>query len=175
MWIQILVGLALVVGAILAFASTKPDSFRVERSIRVGASPSKVFAFIDDFHRWVSWSPWEKIDPAMKRTYGETPAGKGATYAWEGNKKVGSGRMEILESSPTSKVVIKLDFFAPFEAHNTAEFRIVPDGDGATVTWAMHGPAVFANKVMSVFVSMDALIGKDFEAGLSNLKVAAES
>lgn len=175
MWIQILVGLLVVVGAVLAYASTKPDTFRVERSIRVGAAPTKVFAHIDDFHRWVSWSPWEKIDPDMKRSYGETTAGKGATYAWEGNKKVGSGRMEIVDSSPTSKVVIKLDFLVPFEAHNTTEFTIVPDGDGTNVTWAMYGPSLFMNKVMSVFVSMDSLVGKDFEAGLSNLKAAAET
>jgi hypothetical protein len=110
----------------------------------------------------------------MKRTYSGADSGKGAVYAWDGNKNVGSGRMEILEASLPSKIVIKLDFFAPFEAHNTAEFTMLPQGDATNLTWVMHGPLVFMAKVMHVFIDMDKMIGKDFEAGLANLKKLTE-
>jgi hypothetical protein len=110
----------------------------------------------------------------MKRSFSGAPSGKGAAYAWEGNSKVGSGRMEILESTPSSRLLIKLDFISPFEGHNTAEYTLVPTTDGTRVTWAMYGPAPFVSKLMGVFVSMDSMIGKDFEAGLANLKAAAE-
>ena len=110
----------------------------------------------------------------MQRSYSGAAAGEGAVYAWEGNKNVGSGRMEILETSAPSKIVIKLDFLKPFEAHNTAEFTMLPQGDGTHVTWLMHGPAPFINKVMQVFMNLDRMIGKDFEAGLANLKTATE-
>jgi len=171
----IVFGLVGAIAVVLGLAATKPDTFRVERSIRIAAPPSKVFESIDDFRRWTAWSPWEKLDPELKRTYGEKAAGVGATYAWEGNKKVGSGRMEITESSPATKIAIKLDFVAPFEAHDTAEFTIVPDGDASRVTWAMFGPNRFGNKVMTVFVSMDSLVGKDFETGLANMKTTVEA
>jgi len=114
------------------------------------------------------------MDPAMQRTYSGPESGKGSVYEWEGNNKVGKGRMEIIDAPPPSKVAIKLDFLKPFEAHNTAEFTLVPKGDATDVTWAMHGPSPFIAKVMSVFMSMDCMVGKDFEAGLTNLKAAAE-
>ena len=110
----------------------------------------------------------------MKRTFSGAPSGKGSVYAWEGNSKVGAGRMEILESTPSNKLLIKLDFIKPFEGHNTAEYTLVPSGDTTQVTWAMYGPAPYVSKLMGVFVSMDSMIGKDFEAGLANLKAAAE-
>ena len=110
----------------------------------------------------------------MKRTYSGADSGKGAVYAWDGNKNVGSGRMEILDASSPSKIVIKLDFLKPFEAHNTAEFTMLPQGDATNLTWVMHGPAVFMSKVMQVFMNMDRMIGKDFEIGLSNLKKLTE-
>lgn len=163
----------LLVAAVLGYAATKPDAFRVERATTIKAPPAKVHALISDLKHWTTWSPWEKRDPAMKRTYGAVSSGKGAVYAWEGNKEVGAGRMEITESAP-EKLVIKLDFLQPFEAHNTAEFTLVPQGESARVTWAMHGPAPFVSKVMQVFVSMDRMVGKDFETGLANLKAAAE-
>ena len=119
-----------------------------------------------------SWSPYENKDPAMKRTYGGAESGKGATYAWDGDKNVGSGRMEILEASAPQKIVIKLDFFTPFEGHNTAEFTMLPQGDGTHVTWVMYGPANFMSKLIQVFMNLDNMIGKDFEAGLANLKTA---
>lgn len=161
------------IAGLLIYAATRPDSFRLERSITIKASAEKVHALIDDFHNWPSWSPWENKDPAMKRTYSGTPKGKGTVYDWDGNKNVGLGRMEITDSAP-SKIVIKLDFFKPFEAHNTAEFTLTPQGESTQVTWAMHGPSPFMTKLMTIFCSMDKMVGKDFEAGLANLKSAVE-
>lgn len=167
-------GLLAVVAAILLFAMTKPDSFEVERSARIAAAPEAIFPYLDDFHRWGEWSPWEKMDPGMTRTFSGAASGVGAVYAWQGNKQVGEGRMEILESVAPSKVVLALDFLAPFEAHNTTEFTLTPGADSTTVIWRMSGPNTFLGKVMSIFVSMDKMVGPDFEAGLANLKAAAE-
>jgi hypothetical protein len=111
----------------------------------------------------------------MERSFGGAASGKGAVYAWEGNKNVGSGRMEIIDASAPSKIVIKLDFFTPFEGHSTAEFTMLPQGDATDVTWLMHGPAPFMSKVMQVFINLDNMIGKDFEAGLANLKRLADN
>jgi uncharacterized protein YndB with AHSA1/START domain len=170
----ILIGLVLVVAAVLIYASTRPDSFRVERSASIKAPPDKIFPLISDFHQWPQWSPWEKLDPAMQRTHTGPAQGVGATYAWVGNSKVGEGRMEILSAAAPTKVDIKLDFIKPFEGHNTAVFTLTPQGDGTNVHWVMEGPAPFITKLMSVFVSMDKMIGKDFEAGLANMKSAVE-
>ncbi len=171
--IVIAVIIAISIAAILILATTKPNSFSVQRSISIKAPPEKIFAVIDDFHRWRSWSPYEEKDPAMKRTYSGAGSGKGAIYEWNGNRNVGSGRMEILETTP-SKTTIKLDFYTPFEGHNTAEFTTLPRGDATTLTWAMRGAAPFMSKVMQVFMNMDTMIGKDFEIGLTNLKDVAE-
>ena len=170
----IAVVLAIAIAVVLILAATKPDRFSVQRAIAVRAPEEKVFALIVDFHQWGSWSPYENKDPAMKRSYSGPASGKGAVYGWEGNKNVGSGRMEILEASAPSKIVIKLDFFTPFEGHNTAEFTMLPQGDATTVTWLMHGPAPFMNKMMQVFMNLDHMIGKDFEVGLANLKRLTE-
>ena len=163
-----------VVAGILIHAATKPDSFRVQRATSIKAPPDKVFALINDFKAWPLWSPYEKKDPAMTRSYGAVTAGKGATYAWQGDKNVGQGSMEILEASPPRKILIKLDFLKPFEAHNTAEFVLEPNGDTTSVTWAIHGPSPYMSKVMSTFINLDNMIGKDFEQGLANLKAAVE-
>jgi carbon monoxide dehydrogenase subunit G len=170
--------LVIAVIVILLIALQKPDTFRVQRSIGIKAPPDKIFPFISDFSNWPSWSPYEKKDPAMQRTMGNAapgaaPAGKGATYEWNGDKNVGHGRMEILEAQP-EKIVIKLDFYTPFEAHNTAEFTLVPKGAETEVTWAMHGPAPLMNKVMSTLMNLDKMVGGDFEVGLANLKTLAE-
>jgi uncharacterized protein YndB with AHSA1/START domain len=165
---------AVLVGALLAFAATKPDSFRVQRTASIKAPPEKIFPLINDLHSWGAWSPWEKLDPAMKRTHSGAASGKGAVYEWAGNGEVGAGRMEIVEASPPSAVRIKLDFLKPFEAHNFAEFTLEPKGDATDVTWAMYGPSNYVSKLMSVFFSMDSMVGKSFEAGLSNLKAATE-
>lgn len=166
--------LAVGLAGILVFALTKPDTFRVERSLAVKAPASAIYPQVADFHRWTGWSPYESRDPAMKRTFGGAAAGKGATYAWDGNNNVGAGHMEILEASGPSKLRIKLDFERPFEGHNTAEFTFVPQGDATLVTWAMYGPAPFLSKVMQVFINMDSMIGKDFETGLASLKTLTE-
>jgi uncharacterized protein YndB with AHSA1/START domain len=166
--------IVVLVAAILAYAATRPDSFRVERATTIKAPPEKIYAYIDDFRRWEAWSPWEKLDPALKRNFGGEADGKGATYAWQGNDKVGEGRMEIVEATPPSKVVIKLDFIKPFEGHDIAEFSLVPKGDSTDVTWVMSGPSPYIAKIMSIFASMDSMIGKDFEQGLANLKAVAE-
>src|SRR5438445_10376176 len=165
--------IVVLLAGVLIYAATKPDTFRVERSISVNAPPEKISALISDFHLWSGWSPWEKMDPDMKRTFSGAPAGNGAVYEWNGNSKVGQGRMEITESAP-SKVAIKLDFIKPFEGHNVATFTLEPQGDSTNVTWVMNGPTPFVSKVMQVFISMDKLIGKEFESGLANLKSVAE-
>ena len=165
----------LVVGGLLIYAATRPDRFRIERSAAIKAPPDKIFALINDFHRWPSWSPWEKIDPALKRTYSGPESGRGAAYAWEGNKNIGSGRMEIVESTPASRIAIQLDFFKPFEAHNTAEFTLVPAGDATTVTWAMFGPSPYMSKLMGIFFNMERMVGGQFEQGLANLKSISET
>jgi polyketide cyclase/dehydrase/lipid transport protein len=165
---------AAIVGLLIAAAS-KPDTFRIERSGEMQAPPDKIFTQINDFHNWASWSPWEKMDPNLKRTYSGAASGWGAIYEWEGNKKVGKGRMEIAESLAPSKITINLDFLKPFEAHNTAEFTLEPKGDTTKLTWAMLGRQPFMFKVMKIFLDMDKMVGKDFEAGLANLKAIAEA
>ncbi|MCP3473694.1 SRPBCC family protein [Bradyrhizobium sp. CCGUVB1N3] len=162
------------IAGILAFAGTKPDMFRVERTLAVKAPADAIYPLIADFQRWTSWSPYEGRDPGMKRAFGSTTQGRGATYAWDGNKDIGAGRMEILEANTPSKLRIKLDFERPFEGHNIAEFTFVPQGGATLVTWAMYGPAPFISKLMQVFVNMDNMIGKDFETGLANLKKLTE-
>jgi uncharacterized protein YndB with AHSA1/START domain len=170
----IAVVLAIAIAVVLILAAIKPDTFAVQRSATVKAPPEKIFALINDFHQWGSWSPYEHKDPAMKRTFSGAESGKGAVYAWEGDKNVGSGRMEMLEASAPSKIVIKLDFFSPFEAHNTAEFTMLPQGDATNVSWRMHGPAPFMARIMHLFINIDKMVGKDFEAGLDNLKRLTE-
>jgi hypothetical protein len=159
---------------VLVLAAMQSNTFRVERSADMQAPPDRVFAQINDFHKWTAWSPWEKLDPALNRTYGGPESGKGTTYDWEGNKQVGKGRMEITESLPPSKITIKLDFLKPFEAHNTTEFTFSPRGGGTAVSWAMTGQRPFMFKVMCLFMNMDNMIGKDFEKGLANLKGVVE-
>jgi uncharacterized protein YndB with AHSA1/START domain len=169
--------LVIAVAVVLILAANKPDTFSVQRATTVKAPPEKIFLLINDFHQWGSWSPYEAKDPAMKRSYSGAESGKGAIYAWDGNRNVGSGRMEILDASAPSKIVIKLDFFTPFEGHNTAEFTMLPQGGSSqttNVTWLMHGPAPCMSRLMQVFVNFDNMIGRDFEVGLANLKRVAE-
>ena len=167
----------LVVAAVvvLILAATKPDTFRVRRSLAIKAPPEKIFPLINDFRQWTSWSPYEHRDPAMKRIYGASTSGKGATYAWEGDKNVGAGSMEVTEATAPSRIALKLDFSRPFEAHNMVTFPLAPQGELTTVTWDMRGPVPFTAKIMHVFLNMDKMVGTDFEAGLANLKAAAEA
>jgi hypothetical protein len=147
--------------------------FRVTRSASIKAPPEKIQAQLADFHGWQAWSPWEKMDPAMKRSFGGAPKGKGATYAWEGNGKVGEGRMQITEAA-ADKVALDLDFVKPFEAHNKVVFALTPKGDTTDVTWSMVGPVPYFAKIMHVFVDMDGMVGSQFETGLANLKTVSE-
>jgi carbon monoxide dehydrogenase subunit G len=170
----VLAVIAVGVVGLLAYAATKPDRFTVQRTASIKAPPEKIFPFINDFRQWGVWSPYEKVDPEMKRTYGLKSAGQGATYAWDGNKNVGSGSMEILDARAPQKVSIKLDFSRPFEAHNIAEFTLVPGGDATDVTWLMQGPVPYFAKIIHVFMDMDKMVGGQFAEGLANLKAAAE-
>lgn len=171
---KLLILVLIAVAAVLGFAATKPDQFRVERSIVIKAPAEKIFPHINNFQQWGAWSPYEKLDPAMKRSFSGPEAGVGAAYAWEGNSTVGAGAMQILDSTPSSAIKIKLDFLKPMEGHDIADFTLTPQGDGTTVTWAMSGDAAFIMKLMSVFIDCDKMIGKDFETGLGNLKTVAE-
>ena len=166
--------LALLIAAILIYAAIKPDSFRIERSTTIKAPPEKVFALINDFKQWEGWSPWEKIDPALKRTYSGAASGVGAIYEWSGNKDIGQGRMEIVESTPSSKVSLKLDFVTPFEAHNRVDFTLAQQGDTTTITQAMYGPSPYMSKLMTIFFSMEKMVGEKYEKGLANLKSISE-
>ncbi|MBY0268579.1 MAG: SRPBCC family protein [Burkholderiales bacterium] len=166
--------IAVLIAGVLLFAATKPDTFQVRRAATIKAPPEKVYPLINDFKQWAAWSPWDKKDAGMKRTFGAISAGKGATYAWDGNKDVGRGVMEIVEAVPPSKIRIKLDFEAPFEAHNIVTFTLEPRDGGTEVTWLMEGPASYFTKIIHVFFSMDKMVGGDFEAGLAAMKAAAE-
>lgn len=170
----IAIAVVVLVGGILLFAATRPDSFRIERSAVIKAPPEKIFAQVNDLKAWTAWSPWEKIDPALKRSYSGPQSGKGAAYAWEGNNDVGSGRMEITDALPAATIAIKLHFLKPFEAHNTAEFSFARQGEATTVTWAMYGPSPFMSKLIGLVFNMDRMVGGQFETGLANLKTIAE-
>jgi hypothetical protein len=171
----ILILVVIAIAAVFIYAATRPDNFRVERSADIAAPPEKIYVLIRDLRRWRDWSPYEKKDPAMQRTLSGPPAGVGAAYAWKGNKEVGEGRMEIIEATLPSQVRLQLDFIAPFQAHNIAEFSLQPQGTITRVTWALSGPSPFITKLIGVFMNMDKMIGGDFETGLAQLKALAES
>jgi hypothetical protein len=166
--------IAAIIAAILIYAATKPSTFRYARRITIDRPAAQIFPLINDFKRWTEWSPYEHRDPALKRTYGAQTSGVGATYAWEGDKNVGAGRMEILEAPAPQKVKIRLEFFKPFVAQNIAEFTL-EELDGATdVTWAMYGPNPYMSKLMGTFINLDKMIGGDFDYGLRKLKAVVE-
>lgn len=148
--------------------------FEVTRESTIPAPAASVFDLLVDFHRWTEWSPWEDIDPGMRRTYSGADAGVGAVYEWDGNRKAGAGRMEITESDPPSHLEIALQFLAPFKSKSTTFFDLAPAGDGTRVTWRMIGPKTFVTRVMGIFMSMDKMIGRDFEKGLTRLGEAAQ-
>ncbi len=161
--------------ALVAFIQSRPATFHVERSVTIAASNEAVFAILDDFHHWGAWSPWEKLDPGMTRSYGGAERGVGATYHWSGNDKVGVGSMAITSEQPDSKIGIQLEFLKPFKASNVATFALAPDGAGTKVTWGIDGKNNFISKAMCLFTSMDKMMGPDFERGLGNLKGIAEA
>lgn len=174
MWIALALILVVALAAFLLVVSWKPDTFRWERQTVINAPLEAVFPLIDDFHAWRAWSPWEELDPNLERVYSGPDRGRGASYAWQGNRKAGKGRMEIQSSTPSGRVVIALDFLEPFKAHNVAEFTLTPEGTGTRVTWTMSGKTPFMNKLMSTFMNFEAMVMKDFEKGLAQMKAAAE-
>ena len=166
--------IAVAVAALLLYASTRPDTFAVERSTTIAAPPEELFPLIDDLQAFNTWNPYARKDPAMKASYSGPVAGAGAAFDFHGNKDVGRGRIAVTGSTAPSEVRMQLDMFEPFEGHNTVVFSLVPEGAGTKVTWAMHGPSAFITKLMGIFFNMDQMIGKDFEAGLANLRQLAE-
>src|SRR5688572_23872990 len=172
---KILIGVAAAFLLLVIVIATRPAEFRIERSTAISAPPEVVFAQVNDFRAWPAWSPWEKLDPGMKRTHSGAPSGVGAKYAWTGNDDVGEGRMTIEKSDPGKEVVIKLEFLEPFEASNTTTFTFTPNSSGTKVNWAMEGNNNFMGKMFSLFMDMDEMVGKDFEKGLAGMKTAAEA
>lgn len=172
--IKIIGALGVVVLVFVGVVLTRPAAFHIERSANIAAPPARVFAHVNDFHKWSAWSPWEKLDPAMKKSYEGAPSGVGAIYAWTGNNKVGQGRMTIEKSVEPTEVQVKLEFIKPFAATNTATFTFAPAAGGTRATWAMDGRNNFMAKAASLFMDMDKLVGGDFERGLAALKSVAE-
>jgi hypothetical protein len=164
----------ILVAGVLILAACRPNRFRVERTATIKAPADAIYARIENFRQWSSWSPYEKLDPDMKRTFRGSPSGQGAIYEWDSQGQGGKGRMEIVETSPASRIKIRLDFEKPFQAHNVAEFTLDEHGDSTNVTWAMYGPQPYVAKLMTMFLNMDRLVGKEFETGLANLKTLTE-
>ncbi len=171
--IAIVVVVVLIAG-VLTLAATKPDTFRVQRTASIKAPPEKIFPLINDLRAFNTWNPYETKDPNLKGRHIGSASGKGAAYAFDGNKEVGQGSLEIMESLPSARVTMKLNLIKPFEAQNTIEFTFQPEGDITNVTWAMQGHTPYFAKIIHLFFDMDSMVGKDFETGLANLKVAAE-
>jgi uncharacterized protein YndB with AHSA1/START domain len=165
------------VAAVLVIAATKPDTFSIRRTATIKAPAEKIFPLIDDLRAQSAWSPFEK-DSAMKKTHSGAPTGKGAVYEWDGNRQVGRGRIEIIDSKPPSRVVLKLHMFTPFETHNVVQFSLAPNGSATevstNVTWAMEGPQPYMAKVFGTIVNCDRMVGGQFEEGLAKLKALVE-
>jgi hypothetical protein len=171
----ILVIAVAIVGGVVVAVATRPTNFRIIRVATFSVPLSDTFEQVNDLRKWEAWSPWAKMDPAMKRTYEGPPAGTGAVHAWKGNGKVGEGRMTITESRPSELVRIKLEFLKPFKATNTAEFTFKPIGEQTEVTWSMSGRNNFFGKAFDLFMNMDKTVGRDFERGLSSMKELLEA
>jgi hypothetical protein len=175
MFKKILIGLVLIVGGFLVFASTRPDTYRVQRSAKIDAPATVVFSQLEDFKAWGAWSPWDRLDPTMKKSYAGPPKGVGATYSWEGNKKVGKGKMTITDATAPTALTIRLEFMEPFAAVANTVFKVAPQDKASEVTWAMEGTNNLIGKAWGVFMNMDKAIGTDFETGLKGLKTASEA
>ena len=172
MWILLII--VLLIAAVLIYGAMQPSSFSIFREANLKASPAEVFKQLNDFHHWAAWSPWEKMDPNLQRSFTGPTAGVGAKYAWVGNKKVGEGNMEITESEPSRRMQLDLHFLKPFQADNVTEFSLSPADGGTHVKWEMRGHTPFMLRLMKIFMDMDKMVGKDFEAGLANLKALVE-
>ncbi|MEI6106627.1 MAG: SRPBCC family protein [Opitutae bacterium] len=175
MLIKILVVLTVIIAVILLVAAAQPAAFRVTRSATIAAPAAVLFAQVNDLHAWQDFSPWAQLDPAMKNTYAGPRAGVGAALAWDGNSKVGQGRMTITESKPNELIRMKLEFIKPMAATNTTEFTFQAEGDRTLVTWSMAGENNFVGKLFCLFMNMDKMVGGDFERGLANLNALAGS
>ncbi|MBI3730631.1 MAG: SRPBCC family protein [Burkholderiales bacterium] len=160
--------------AFILFVAARPDDFRVERALSMRASPEQIFPLINDFHEWEAWSPWEKADPAVQRTYSGAELGKGAIYAWKGNKELGEGKMEILDTQPFNYLRLQINFYKPFAAQNTIEFRLENKDGSTVVSHAMFGPSNFMSKLMGLFFNMDKMVGGKFDEGLLSIKNIVE-
>ena len=172
---KILIALAVIVVVFAAIVAMQPSEFRVTRTAAISAPPAAVFAQVNDLHKWEAWSPWVKLDPAMKKTYEGAPAGTGAIHAWAGNNQVGEGRMTITESRPNELIRFKLEFLKPFAVTNTAEFSFKPEGNQTVVTWSMAGENNFIAKALHLFMNMDKMVGGPFEKGLAQMKSVVEA
>jgi len=159
----------------IAYIASRPSGFLISRSAVIVAQPEAVFPLLNDFHQWIRWSPYEKLDPNMKRTFDGPESGPGAGYAWSGNGDVGEGWMKILDARSPKSVTIDLEFSRPFRTKNLTTFTLLPLEGGTRVIWSMKGENGFLGKAVSLFVEMDALVGKDFEQGLANLDKAARN
>lgn len=175
MLVKILIALAVVVAGLVVVIALQPADFRVSRTATIAAPAPVVFAQVNDFHNWTAWSPWAKLDPAMKQTYEGAAAGPGAVYAWVGNREVGEGRMTIVESRPSDLIRVKLDFVKPFAGTSVAEFTFRPEGDRTAVTWTMTGEKNFVAKAIHLVMNMDRMIGDQFDKGLAAMKTVAEA
>jgi uncharacterized protein YndB with AHSA1/START domain len=171
----VLIAVAVIIVIFVAVVAMRPSEFRIVRSATISAPAQDVFGQVNDFHKWDSWSPWAKLDPAMKQTYEGPPAGTGAIYAWTGNGKVGEGRMTLTESRPSDLIRIKLEFLRPFKATNTAEFTFKPEGHQTVVVWSMSGQNNFVFKAFGLLMNMDKMVGGDFEKGLAQMKSVVEA
>lgn len=170
-----LLALLLLIGAAAAYVATRPSEFRIERETTIAAPPELVYANLDDFRRWLPWSPWEKLDPAMTREYTGPESGVGAKYGWVGGDAVGEGRMEITASEPPKRLTLRLEFVAPMQATNEVVFALEPAAYGTTVRWSMAGTNGFVQKAFGVFMDVDAMVGADFERGLADLTKLSEA
>jgi hypothetical protein len=167
--------LLLAAGLLVAYASTRPDHFETSRSAAIAASPEAIYPLINDLRAFASWSPFENKDPDMKRVFSGPASGPGQRYDWKGNSEIGEGWLEILSSSQPSRVDMGLNMLKPMKAANQVTFTLVPDGGKTTVTWAMQGQVPLLAKVLHLFVDMDRMCGKEFEAGLASLRAATET
>ena len=172
---KILIALAVIIVVLVVIVALQPSDFRVTRSTTISAPPPAVFTQVNDFHKWHAWNPWGKIDPAMKQTYEGAPAGTGAIYTWSGNNEVGEGRMTITDSRPNELIRVKLEFFKPFTATNTADFTFKPEGNQTVVSWSMFGDKNFMAKAIHLVMNMDKMIGGQFEKGLADMKSVVEA
>ena len=171
----ILLAIAVVVVLFVLIVATRPSQFRVSRSTRISASPARIFPQVNELRKWEAWNPWGKLDPNMKLVYDGPPTGVGASYTWAGNNQVGEGMSTIINSQPTERVLLRLDFAKPMKGTNMAEFTFVPDGSQTVVTWSMTGKYNFVSKAFGMFVNCDRMIGGQFEKGLAAMKSLVEA